>query len=94
MPDEPIAQDDDNDDFMIEISDEVANSPLTIGDFVDAMALIQNRMNQMSMAIISATSGDAVSVRDRLSDSVATGKNINRLLDELAGNVGSARRGN
>jgi hypothetical protein len=94
MPRKPKPSDDGEDDVTIEISDEVANSPLSIGDFVDAVALIQNRMNGISMAVIRAASDDHTGVRDHLRQSIEIGKDINRLLNELAGNVGSARRGN
>jgi len=91
MPDEPPR--DYSDDFTISISDEVASSPLAIGDFIEVVALIQNRMNDMAMAVLKLASEDHKAVGERLLESIETGKEINRRLDELAGNVGRATRG-
>jgi hypothetical protein len=72
-------------DLTIRISDEVAAMPATIGDLVEFVALLQNRMNMHAIAIHAIIMDDVDAYKDRAREALEIGAQINRRLIDLAG---------
>jgi hypothetical protein len=77
-------EDAENGDIDIEMSDEQAARPLTVGEFVEFTAFVQNRLSHLAMAVLHLAQNEQ---NDFVSEMMALGDlgaQSNALLDRIA----------